>query len=266
MDGGDEVPEQNGFAAVIKRRALVVFFITLLSVVLSLVYSYTRTPVFEAQAKVRVAAPDVESSPEAGDDGDQSDAARPVQEAIQTLESEPMRTKVGEDMGLGTAPAPAHASATGETGVVAVRVRGPDAGAAASLANGYVTTYVETVRDQARHLRAEAVADGVATIMRLSAQVNEAAPGSDAHETLLDQLTEAQEAVRQRRIEAALETGGASIAELATSPDTPVATNPVRNVVGAAIIGLLLGLAAAFGVDYVARRRQSTDEESDDQR
>lgn len=258
MAEDDEAPSQNGFFTVVKRRAIVVVFITIMSVVLGLVYSFTRTPTFEAEAQIQVAAPLFAAN--------ENNASPDVQEAIQTLESDQLRTQVMENLGLRTEPAPADAFATTQPDVVAVRVRATNASTAATQANAYTDVYVEITRQEARRVLDDAVAHQVLEIMRISNEMLVTEKDDPAYETMAKQLAEEQEILSQARLEVALETGGASIVEPATPPDTPLQATPLRTVIAVALgAGLVLGLAAAFGVDYLFRRREAKATESDDQ-
>jgi capsular exopolysaccharide synthesis family protein len=86
-------------------------------------------------------------------------------------------------------------------------------------------------------------------IAELEAQI--AAAPSDQRATLVAQQGTFRERLDQLQIEAALTTGGASVVKSADLPESPVEPTPARNALVAGVLGLLLGLGAAFWLDYL---------------
>lgn len=82
-----------------------------------------------------------------------------------------------------------------------------------------------------------------------------------------DQRTDVGQALEQRiqqlTVLSALQTGNVELAQQAFAPSSPSHPKPVRNTIAGALLGLLLGVAAALGLSRVDRRiRNVSDVES----
>ena len=85
----------------------------------------------------------------------------------------------------------------------------------------------------------------------MQTQIDALPPDAAERDTLIAQQAAFNERLDQLQIDAALTTGGASVVQPADLPTDPVEPQPLRTAVLAAFVGLLLGLGAAFLVDYL---------------
>ncbi len=77
---------------------------------------------------------------------------------------------------------------------------------------------------------------------------------------LVTQLANFNTTLDQLRVDAALRTGGAAIIKSAEVPTSPIEPTPARTAVLAGVVGLLIGLGAAFLIDYLDDKVRSEDD------
>ncbi len=237
------------YARVVVRRKWIVIIAVVASVVGALIMSLAQDPIYEAEAQMLV-------EPRLGAAVFQQDPTlnvqnleRAIQTEIQVLEGQRVRERVQEDLGLDALPANVRASPVGSTDVVSARVRSKDPRTAQVLADAYVQAYASTRREQAIDSLQLAETELSNKVDELQAQIDDADPAQ--RQALVTQQAAFKERLDQLQIDAALTTGGTSVVKSADVPATPVEPRPLRTVVLAAFVGLLLGLAAAFLVDYL---------------
>ena len=237
------------YARVVVRRKWIVIIAVVASVVGALIMSLAQDPIYEAEAQMLV-------EPRLGAAVFQQDPTlnvqnleRAIQTEIQVLEGQRVRERVREDLGLDELPANVRASPVGATDVVSARVRSKDPRTAQVLADAYVQAYASTRREQAIDSLQLAETELSNKVDELQAQIDDADPAQ--RQALVTQQAAFKERLDQLQIDAALTTGGTSVVKSADVPATPVEPRPMRTVVLAAFVGLLLGLAAAFLVDYL---------------
>jgi non-specific protein-tyrosine kinase len=90
-----------------------------------------------------------------------------------------------------------------------------------------------------------------ATVDELQVQIDSMDPASPQRTSLIAQQGTFKERLDQLQIDAALTTGGASVVQSADLPIDPVEPRPIGTAVVAVIVGLMLGLGAAFVVEYL---------------
>jgi non-specific protein-tyrosine kinase len=234
---------------VVARRKWIVGGAVLIAVSGSLMLSLAQDSIFEAEAQMLV-------EPRSGDVVFGQDPTlnvqnleRAIQTEIQVLEGQRVRERVQSELGLMELPPEASGIAVGSTDVVAVRARSHDPAVAQRLADAYVAAYTLTRQEQARDEIRRAQAELQVKIEELQSQI--ASAPSDQRAALVGQQATFRERLDQLQIEDALTTGGASVVKSAEVPETPVEPTPLSTAVLAGIVGLLLGLGAAFLLDYL---------------
>jgi succinoglycan biosynthesis transport protein ExoP len=234
---------------VVVRRKWIVAAAVLMALIGSVLMSLLQDPIYEAEAQMLV-------EPRSGQAVFQQDPTlnvqnldRAIQTEIQVLEGQRVRARVQSDLGLDELPPEVNGTPVGSTDVVSVEVRSKDAGAAQELADAYVSAYTATRREQAVDGMVAAGAELQAKIDELQAQIVSA--DDSQRLTLVAQQATFKERLDQLQIDSALTTGGASVVKSAELPTDPVDPQPLRSAALAVAIGLLLGLGAAFLVDYL---------------
>ena len=238
------------YLAVIRRRWWIVLGAFVLTTAIAVGLSVTQTPIYEAEAQMLVQTRATDSLFNTGVDLRGVDATRAVQTEIQVLEGERVRTRLMSNLGLDEEPPDVSASVVDSTDVISVKVRNTNPDTATTLANAYVRAYIDERREQAVDDLLAASAQVQNKITELQTQV-ESLPEDDAQRAaLLAQQAAFRETLNQLQVDTALKTGGASVVKSAEIPTDPVEPTPLRTATLAAVVGLLLGLGAAFAIDY----------------
>jgi succinoglycan biosynthesis transport protein ExoP len=143
-------------------------------------------------------------------------------------------------------------SSSNKSEVVAIRATDSDPATAQKIANTFAATYV-TFRQKADRAK-------VANARELvESRLNGLSPGE--RKTPIGKAL-ANQVSRLQTLQA-LQTGNAEIVQHADLPTTASSPKPVRNTIAAALVGLLLGLAAAFLLERLDRRLRNVDEFED---
>jgi polysaccharide biosynthesis transport protein len=140
----------------------------------------------------------------------------------------------------------------GQSDVVSICATDPDPKFAASLANTFAQQFIAFRRDADRSKISSAQQLVQVQIARLSSSERNGPQGS-ALRTRGEQL----------QILAALQTGNAELVQPATIPTTPSSPKTRRNVVVAALLGLLMGCGIALLLERLDRRLKDPKQVSD---
>jgi non-specific protein-tyrosine kinase len=221
---------------------------TALCVLVAVVLTSLQTPIYSTSAEVLVQP--------RGQDGLFENQIvnlneRAIQTEIQVIEGEAVRSRVQENLNLTEEPPEADASAVGQTDVISISVRDANAANAQTVANAYAQAYIEVRREQSVNALLAASVEVQGAIDDLQVQID-ALPDDDPRRgALVSQLGNFNATLDELRVDAALRTGGAAIIKPAELPTSPVEPTPVRTTLLAAVVGLLIGLAVAFVLDYL---------------
>ena len=245
---------------VIVRRKWVIVVALLATVIPALALAVMQEPIYQSQAQMLI-----NSRPTGGVFGNAQQTNvnpdRIVQNEIRVLEGQVVRQRLRSKFGIDQEIPPVSGMSIGATDVVAVRVRSGNAESAANLANAYTQAYIETKRDLALDNMLSAATEVQAKITEFQTRIDQlttqiAAAPTDTSLTAQRQALLTQQAVfRQRldqmQVDSALTTGNAQIVQAATVSSVPVEPTPARTAALAIAVGLLLGLGAAFLIDYL---------------
>lgn len=259
---------------VVTRRKWLVITGTLAVVVGALGMSLLQDPIYEAESQMLVQSRSTETLFDSAT-GRVVDPERALQTEIEVLESGIVAQRVQTDLGLEGPPPDVNATSVGRTDVVGVKVRSGDPETARILADAYVAAYIDIRREQAVDDLLSASVELQTKVDELQVQIDtldDTIAATDESETaILASLTQQRQALLaqqllfqqkldQLQVDAALKSGGAQLVRQAERPTSPVEPNPVRSVALALVVGLLLGLGAAFLVDYTDDSIRSADE------
>jgi polysaccharide biosynthesis transport protein len=250
MEPGDEEKTLRDYGRVVLRRKWIVLAAVVLCAAAATALAVAQTPIYASSAEVLV-------QPRGSDalfqdrSAAQSNSERTIQTEIQVLEGEAVRARVQDDLGLRRRPPPANASAVGATDVISVQVRGSDPADAAILANAYAAAYIDVRREQAVESLLAASAEVQSKIDELQTQIDTLDGDDPRRSVLVGQQATFKQTLDQLQVDAALRTGGATVIKSAEPAADPVEPKPLRTAVLAAVVGLLIGLGAAFALDYL---------------
>lgn len=267
-------PGLRDYLAVLRRRKLIVALVTALVCAAAFGASLAQTPIYQATAEVllqqrpseRIFAPDALGGARVSDG---------VRTDIEVMRSRSVVDAATEQLGVEPV---VSISARGETEVVAVTAESPEPAEAARVANTYAQTYIDIRRQQlvddllGAAGQVQARLDGIdAQLEALNGELAAldgviAAGGPEEQlELLRAQRALLAEEVANRRLpllsqrtaysqqldelqlaSSITQGGGARVVTAAEVPESPVRPTTSRNLVLGAVVGLLLGIGAAF--------------------
>lgn len=246
-------PEQTDmslrdYGRVVSRRKWIVVCAVLTSVFAAVLFSSLQTSIYEADTEILI-----EPRDGAGlfEDRASSVNNRSIQTEIRVIEGAAVRARVQENLGLDTEPPEVVASSIQDTDVIRLTVRDANAANAQIYANAYAEAYIEVRREQSSAELTAAAAEVEIAIGELQTQLDSLEVRDPRRDLLAEQLVSFKTTLDQIRVDTALLTGGAIAIKPAQFPASPVEPTPARSVALAAVVGLLLGLGAAFLVDYL---------------
>lgn len=262
MNPDQELTLRDYWYVVVRRKWLVV--IGVVSVVAgALVLSSVQDPIYRAESQMLVQNRGTESLFGTGQTVVNSTAALATE--VKVVESPIIANRVVENLGITGPIPPATGSQIGQTNVLAVSVRSQDPETARQLADAYVQAYIDIRREQAVNDLLAAgteLSEKIREIEQQIAVLDEQIADTDPDDTvaiarlqtqrqaLISQQLLYKERLDQLQVDAALKTGGAQSIRQATLPTDPVEPTTSRSLALALVIGLLLGLGAAFLADY----------------
>ncbi len=245
------------YGNVLRRRKWLVIASTLIAIAVAVGLSASQTPIYSTSSQVLV-----ESRSQDGLFENQNSYVdeRAIETEIRIIEGEAVQSRVQENLGLDSPPSPAAATAVGYTDVIEITVRDANAVNAQTLANAYAEAYVDVRREQSVNELLAASTEVQRAIDDLQAQLDELAEDDPTRGPLIAQLSNFATTLDQLRVDAALRTGGVAIIKSAGLPVTPVEPTPERTAVLAAVVGLLIGVGAAFLIEYLDDKVRSEDD------
>ncbi len=236
------------YGDVVRRRKWVVIVSVLLAVLVATLLTAVQTPIYVSSSAVLVQP--------RGQDGLYNtqdtywDLDRAIQTEIQVIEGEAVQLRVQENLALDEPPSSVSGSQVGTSDVLSLSVRDANAANAQTLANAYAEAYIEIRREQSVGELLSAVNEVQVAIDDLQAELDALAEDDARRPSLVAQLASFSTTLDQLRVDAALRTGGAAVIQTAALPISPVEPTPARTAVLAAVVGLMIGLGAAFLIEY----------------
>ncbi len=241
------------YGHVVLRRRWLVLGAVLIASATSIVLSAMQTPVYSADALVLL-------QPRGNDalfeSAQTSVGRRTIETEVQVINGEQTRLQAQTDLGLSAPPPEADVAPIGETDVIRITVLDENASNAATYANAYAEAYIEIRRNQSIQDLLAAADEVQLAISQLQVQID-AAEDRAVRDALVVQQANFSTTLDQLRVDAALRTGGATVIKTASTPTAPVEPTPARSAVLAAFVGLLIGLGAAFLIDYLDNKVRS---------
>lgn len=257
---GTEVDVERFFKALRRRKWLILALVVGMTGSAYLL-SQLRDPVYEADARILVQPRLAESLFDSDAAAAEVDPELTIATEIAVLESRPVEDAVRAELG----PVPdVDAQRSGETSIMKVKVRSGDRDRAVLVADRYVSTFIELRRRQAaddlstagNELREKIgqVEDEIEALdTRISGlQSGAQAAANDDRAALATRLALFKQRLDEIEVEAALKSGGVQLVAGAFAPSSPVSPKPARNAAVALGVSLLLGVALASFVEYVA--------------
>ena len=263
--GSQEMTLRDYWQVVLRRKWLVLLGVVA-TVGGAMAMVAQQTPVYEAEAQMLVRALPGDSVFQT-QSVNAANAARLIETEIQVLEGAPVEDRVRENLGITDDIPNVNGSSVGQTDVVSIRVRSGNPSTAADLANAYMKAYIDVRREQNVNSLLDASAEVQKKVTELQGQIDEidakvasAPPAQQAEvekslaaqrQRLVDQQSVFKQRLDQIQVDAQLQTGSAQPVRPAKTPTDPVEPTPLRTGALALVVGLMLGLGAAFLVDHL---------------
>ncbi|MDJ0769194.1 MAG: polysaccharide biosynthesis tyrosine autokinase [Ilumatobacter sp.] len=196
-----------------------------------------------------------------------ADLERSVQTEIQIIEGSQVRQRVADDLALASLPPMAQATSIQNTDVIRVQVKSTSAGDAAVLADAYVAAYGSLRRDaniaelessseqlQAKIDELSVDIDEIALEIDDAVSAGEQASLAEQRSRLVDRRATFIERLDETELEVALAPSGATLIRPADVPDSPISPRPVRTLLIALAVGLILGAGTALLLETIDTR------------
>ena len=246
----DSAPQHQiaPYVKAIRRRAVLIALILMTAIGVSLVLSLTATKQYTASARLFLQQENpVENVVSTGDQGP-ADPQRDLNSRVSLITSQPVAQAVIDELGLQTTSKElidekVTAEVDGDSDIAKVNVQDPDPVVAAQIANQFATQYVRIRQEAARATFLEAADLAESELAQLAPEERATEAGR-----------ELARRARELQITSALQTGNVEIVEKALVPEDPSSPRPVLSLIIAGILGSLLGIGAAIGLELLDRR------------
>jgi capsular exopolysaccharide synthesis family protein len=237
------VPEQQGlkrYVETLQERIWIIAGCVLVAIAIAVGYLLTTDKVYEAQADLLITPIPTENATlvSLGLLRESNDPAREVDTASQLVTTHAVAERVSDELGGNRSPddllEDVEAQPVAQSNIVAVTAEGGSPTEAKELANAFAEQAIAQRTDEL-HRRIDAV------LPRLQSQV-EALPASDlTAQSLADEVAQLESLRAGNDPTMTLETP-------ATEPSGPTSPKVVLTLVGAALLGLVLGAGATFAL------------------
>jgi non-specific protein-tyrosine kinase len=269
---GGAAPERGfdirDYLNVLRRRKAIVIVAVGVTVGVAVFSSVLQTPIYAAQARVLLTS-DPNESLFGPSNNSSSDPQRAAETEVEVVESAPVAQAVQK--AIGSAPGVSPSVVT-NTNVLAIKARNTSAATAAKIANAYANAYVDVKRKQrvddllATSSQVQSKIDDIGKqISTLDGEAATASPSQLAdinqqRDALFSQQATFRQTLAQLQVETATASGGAQLVTPAVASGSPVEPKPIRSLALALILGLVLGIAVALGVEYLDDSIKSMDD------
>jgi succinoglycan biosynthesis transport protein ExoP len=276
------------YAEVLWRRKLIIIVVTAVACALAVAMSLRQPNLYRSSAAILLQGSEAERRLGASDEP-ASFAYNRVETEIGVIESELVREAVAEELGYEPG---VSVGAVGDTDIVQISATSREPQRAAEIANTYAQVYVEwrrtrTVNDllaaqQTVQAELDVLEDQIA---ELEAPIEEletdlfVSQDLEEREVIRDQIAAVEEQISVERealqsqialyrqelsslqvSQRITRTGGVQIVSNGSVPSDPFAPQPLRNGVLGAVVGLMLGVGAAFLLETLDDRVRSKEQ------
>lgn len=241
----------RSYVRIIRRRLHWLVAFTILAVAVATAFSSLQPKRYSATTQLLV-QPTTGSVPISGTQ--QTVSPTDVLTDLQLVTSGPVEAAAAKK--LGYAPS-ISASEVGQTNVIALTATASTPARAADAANAYTTAFVADQRTEAINAltsveqQLQSQINGINhQLQPLEAEINPSSSTSATVSALSSQESVLKEELAQLEVTGAVSPGGVEIVSRAGAPKSPSSPKPVRDGLIGLLIGLLLGIGAAFAAEY----------------
>ncbi|MGQ0433937.1 MAG: Wzz/FepE/Etk N-terminal domain-containing protein, partial [Microthrixaceae bacterium] len=283
----DDEPDLRAYLSVLRRRWKLVALAVVITVAAALGLSLRQDPQYRAESEMLIRQTNSSSIISNTPVIAAGDAARQLNNEVKLFKSAAVEEAVVAAYDGPLDPAAVDASVAAATSdVLQAHLTANDPDEAAKLVNLYVSTFIETRRQQRVDELLSVGSEIQAKIDDLDARIAklrkpltdlEARLAADAKNAALqaqrddlaselapsltpleDQRSFYESQIEDLKLTADIaQSGGAQVVTPAEAPEAPVSPNPLRDAVLALVLGLMLGVGLAFLVDTLDERIRS---------
>jgi polysaccharide biosynthesis transport protein len=238
----------HGLLLALRRRWPVVLLLVLLTPGIAIALSLSKEKQYEASASLLFRDPQLDQKLfGATVFAPSNDPAREAATNVKLVSLEVVSARTSRKLAGRLTPdeiqSKIQVKPEGQSDVASITATDPDPRFAALLANQFAQEFIAFRRDADR--------SKIASAQQLVQAQLKAGPGENAN---ADQLKSLRTQAEQLQILAALQTGNAELVQRAQIPTSPATPRPVRDGFVGLIVGILLAIAAAVGLEAVDRR------------
>lgn len=258
------------YVRVLRRRSPIIALVMIFAIGAAVAFTVLSTRVYAATTTLLLGSTTPESV-FSNLPAFQDPASRATQ--IQIMQSRELSETVAKKLGADAAKVRGlTAEGVVDTNLATITVKSANPRVAQRAANLYATTYVSTRQKQAVDslLAASTIvttklAELQTRLSTLEQQIESADPAPSpelrtARDAVSLQVRTYQEKLDQLQVDAALKSGGAQVVEKAAAPTSPIEPRPIRDVGLAALLGLVLGTAAAFAAEFLDDKMHTSED------
>lgn len=242
------------YLQVVRRRFPWVLAVVVLAVLVSVALGEVQAKKYTASAQLLVQPAGSASSLSSGNQ--QTISATDMVTELQLLTSSPVWTKATTQLGFQPS---ISGSEVGQTDVLLVSATASTPALAARVANTYAKDFVAQERTSAINALLQGEKQYQTQINALNSQIatlgtSDSPAASSRITALASQLATLKGEETQLQVQAAESPGGVELTSLASPPTGPSSPRIKKQAVIAFVVGLLVGLALAFLVDFLDDR------------
>ncbi|MDQ6614703.1 MAG: polysaccharide biosynthesis tyrosine autokinase [Actinomycetota bacterium] len=261
------------YLRVLSRRRNTIIFAVFVVATIALASALVQTPQYVATSSVLIKQSNAANLLNPNGAAVANNPAMQLQTQIDVITSLPVKQAV--EAQLGSVP-PVTIAPHGQAAVIDISAQSTDPPSAAVIANAFANAFIRysQTQDINAALAAEAllqtrIDDLQKQIDALNSQIKGADSRAQAQanatlgpqvSSLLQQQATFKQQLSQIQVQAAVSSGDAQLASPATIPNGAVTPRPVRDLVLAILAGLMLGVGAAFALEYFDDSVKSRDD------
>lgn len=255
-ESGVPMSEQvAGSLRVLRRHWRVIVLVPALAIVVSLVVAGRSATLYEATAKISIAPVNsVQATINPGSQPTSADPERDLNTQVSEITETPMANLVRSRLKLTESSADllgqVDAQVEGTTNLVDIVVTDVDPARAARIANAFADEYSNVFSLNVERIGFEqAIASDQRDLGALTAAQQAGPDGQQLQATL-----------RTLQADIAVLTPNTAVSQIATVPTSPSSPKPLKDALIAAVVGLLVGLAAAIVLELLDRTVRDEEE------
>lgn len=255
LEGATEEVGLREIVSVVRRRVLLIGMCTILAAGTAFAVSTAQEDQYQASSSLLFRDPGFDQQLFGAAVFQTPDPTREAATNVELVSLDEVADRTAEDLGEVSGAeiaAMVKAESDGQSNVVTITATDEDPEFAAEVANAFAASYIDFRREADRSV----IADARRMVNRDLENLEPSELEGDAGRALTSQLG-------QLKTLEALQTGNAELVQEASVPSMPSSPKPARNAIVGGLLGLLIGLGIAFGMERLDRRPKDASDLAD---